>query len=365
MSIFLITNRSVTGEKINDTGKERGLSTFRIAECRIVEKKDKTPLHERVQYTLLKDIGDKAGYRRSNGSVRPMHELATNLERLSGSERLFAQLYGQLVASSERSDVLFFIHGFANDVESSLKNIYQLHKRYVEPADSPIEHLIYFSWPTIGNMRLTYWNDQEDAENAGQVVARLFRLLRGFYIDMFELGNQPHCGHRLHLMAHSMGNQVLGHAMDAMNKRNLFRMFEEVILLNADIEHDAFEQGEPFEHLEKLAERIHMYIHHSDDALLVSRFSKNFNKRLGHRGPRSLTSLPDNAFVVDTSKTEQDIDAIKFFDELREKVADHWGYLYRSRVIEDVCAVLSGEDENAVKERKAASHNNRVFLLKK
>ena len=361
MSIYLITNRSTSGASINDTGKERGLSTFRIAEAQIDESKEK--LADKVTFNLIDDLDDSALYRHQKGRPAAARDLLTNMQELTGSERLFAELYSQMLASSGRADVLFFIHGFANDVESSRKNIYQLYKRYVESQDSPIEHLVYFSWPTVGHMGLTYWNDQEDAENAGLVVSRLFRLLRGFYVDMFELGEEPHCGHRLHLAAHSMGNQVLGHALDAMNKNNLFQMFEEVLLLNADIEHDVFEQGKPFSFLENLTERIHIYIHRSDDALRISRFTKNFNKRLGHRGPKDPSSLPHNAFIVDSTDTAQDIDAVKFFDELREKAVDHWGYLYRSKVIEDIRLVLAGVDENGMTTRSLDERSNNLYRL--
>jgi hypothetical protein len=362
MSIYLITNRSIVNNRISDIGKERGSPSFRIAKCSIDPELE--PSHA-VTYELLKDINSNMQYRKRRGSKKAqmMPDLLDNIENLKGSERLFAELYQKLSTKEDGCcDVLFFIHGFANDMESTLKHIYQLNKLYVEPEDSPIEHLVYFSWPTIGHTALTYWNDQEDAQIAGMVVARLFSLLRGFYIDMFEIGAHQRCKHRIHLMAHSMGNQVLANALESIGRAKLFQMFEEVFLLNADVEYDLFEPQQAFSRLTPLSERTTMYTHRRDDALRISRFTKNFNRRLGSKGPINPQSLAEDVFVVDTTGAKQDIDT-KIYDSLKEKTIDHWGYLYRSAVINDIKAVMRGEDEALITGRKSRSDSQNTYQL--
>jgi esterase/lipase superfamily enzyme len=362
MSIYLITNRSISNNRISTSGKERGSSSFRIARCSI----DSTAkMEDAVSYELLKDIDSTTQYRKRRGSSKPqiMTSLLDKIENLKGSERLFAELYQSLSNAEDGcSDVLFFIHGFANDMDSTLKNIYQLNKLYIEPKDSPIEHLVYFSWPTIGHMALTYWNDQEDAQIAGMVVARIFSLLRGFYIDMFEIGAHERCKHRIHLMAHSMGNQVLAHALESIGKSKLFQVFEEVFLLNADVEYDVFEPNEPFARLTPLSERTTMYTHRSDDALRISRFTKNFNRRLGSKGPMNPEKLAEDVFVVDTTNAKQDLDT-SFFSSVKEKTIDHWGYLYRSAVINDIKAVMRGEDEQLIAGRTVRGDSRNLYQL--
>lgn len=362
MSIYLITNRSVLNNRISTTGKERGSSTFRIARCDI--DKNKAP-DKAVSYELLADITSTTQYRKRRGSTKAqmMPSLLDNVDKLKGSERLFSELYQSLLHTDDGcSDILFFIHGFANDMDVTLKHIYQLHELYIEPEDSPIEHLVYFSWPTIGHVALTYWNDQEDAQIAGMVVARIFSLLRGFYIDMFEIGAHKRCRHRIHLMAHSMGNQVLAHALEAIGRSKLFQLFEEVFLLNADVDYDVFEPGQPFERLAPLSQRTHMYTHRSDDALQVSRFTKNFDRRLGSKGPKDASCLADDVFVVDTSNVRQDVNT-SFFSGVKEKAIDHWGYLYRSAVINDIKAVMRGEDEYLIAGRKFREDARNYYQL--
>ena len=118
------------------------------------------------------------------------------------------------------------------------------------------------------------------------------------------------------------GNQVLKHMLMNLHGK-LYPFFGEVLLLHSDVEDDVFEPGQPFCKLEALAERTHMYIHKSDDALWISRMTKNFNKRLGKRGPKNLTNLNDETFVIDTTQVPSG-------DNFKEQKIDHWG-IYRKR----------------------------------
>lgn len=350
MSIFIITNRSTEGargkERIKDIGKEKGLSTFRIAECTLTD--------HGTEYKVLSDSNPNK-YRKGGARCES--------SKLSGSEKMFCTLYQELMSSCETpSDVLFFIHGYAYSFKDELEHVRQLHELYVEPKDNPIDHIVYLSWPTIGHMVLSYWDDQEDAEQAGTIVARLFNLLRGFYIDMFELGENQRCGHKIHLMAHSMGNQVLEHALNKLDKRKRFKMFEEVLLLNSDVEWTVFEPGGAFRNLEEISERVHMYIHRSDDALRISKYTKNWNKRLGSQGPKSPSELPNNTYIVDTTGTKT-LFRKDWTAKTKEKSFDHWGYLYRKEVIKDIRHVLNGIDEDDIPERHTWSLEDRYYYL--
>ena len=101
-----------------------------------------------------------------------------------------------------------------------------------------------------------------------------------------------------------------------------------------------------------------MYVHRSDDALRISRYTKNFVRRLGSRGPKQEEKLPVETYVIDTTcahraedlpsaETAQNM-GIASNDEdvsIKEKLFDHWGYLWRDAVIRDVRKVLAGENQ--------------------
>ena len=206
---------------------------------------------------------------------------------------------------------------------------------YIRPDDSPVKHLIYISYPTRNHKILTYWSDQKDAEATGRVIGRLYEKTQNFFFQLFELTDLKPCNHKIHLAAHSMGNQVLQHMLETLPERKLQPLFEEIILLHADVDHDLFEPGKAFSHLDKIANRVHLYIHKSDFALRISQVTKNRKKRLGRRGPSNRAVLNEETIVIDVSENDNSVSAW-------EGIIDHWGYLKRGEEIEDIKAVLTG-----------------------
>lgn len=351
MSIYLISNREVDGNnRFKTSGKERAQHTFRIARCTLDEDNDK------AEYELVKDKADQ-GYEYVLVSES---DDQTDLTNLYGTAHMFYDLYRDMRENTDgKGDVMFFIHGFATAFEDSLKHIYQLHQLYIAPENSSVKHLIYVSWPSVKSKVLTYWNDQQDALQTGAVLGRIFSKLHGFFTEIFEMKQATRCSHGIHLAAHSMGNQVLSAMLESIPKTRLFPLFDEVVLLHSDVPHDVFEKDEPFTKLETISNRVHIYTHRSDDALRISRFTKNLKQRLGFKGPKNSRDLNDETFVVDTTRTRVDL------GEFSEKVVDHWGYLYRNSVVEDVIEVLAGKDERSIPNRRRSRKHNQYFLLKK
>ncbi len=344
--IFIISNRSVSedGQTFVGGADQEALPTFRIARCKVEETT--------VSYDILPDMTDTR-YDFLESGVRS-GDLRT--AQLKGTAATFYELYEDMVNNTTRKgDVLFFIHGFAYKLEENLKHIRELHRTYIEPANSPIKHLIYVCWPTVGGKVGTYKDDQADAIATGQMLGRVFDKLRRFFVTMFEQLELGRCPHKVHLAAHSMGNTVLREMLDALPSQRLFPLFGEVLLFNSDVEDDVFEPGRPFTKLEHLAERTHMYIHRSDDALRISRFTKNWNKRLGLNGPRSGKNLNDETFVIDTTAT-------KAHEDIMERVIDHSGYLERDTVVKHIMQVLQGRLTSEIKSKPSAKHAN-YFLL--
>ncbi|MEM6523256.1 MAG: alpha/beta hydrolase [Bacteroidota bacterium] len=345
MSIYIVTNRSISEPYINDVN-ERAMPTFRVAKCEIDEE------NKKVKYGLVPD-NYAAGYQEIASAAKSKDDA-----HLNGTAKMFFDLYNQMVKSKEPCDTLFFIHGFNYTFKSTLEHIYELHELYIKPKNSPIEHLIYVSWPTVGNLFLTYWNDQEDAEETGRVLSRLFSKLFGFFIDAFEKAELERCKHKIHLAAHSMGNQVLKHMLAGIPDSKLFPLFKEVLLLNADVEYDVFEPGQPFTKLGDISERVHMYIHNSDDALRISRTTKNFKKRLGFNGPKNRDILDASTFIMDTTYGEKP-------KNKKEKWIDHWGYLNRPDVVKDIKYVLTGMDEDDIPVREKWDESSLYFYFPK
>jgi len=158
-----------------------------------------------------------------------------------------------------------------------------------------------------------------------------------------------------------------------------FSLFGEVLLLNADADWNVFEPGQPLHRLPEYCERTHIYNNYSDDALWISQHTKNFMKRLGRHGPMSLDNLPPRTKVVDGSGLKAKggkVAAAAMKDRFaaraaeitgqkvptRERLMDHWGYLYRPEVIADVKAVLAGVGSTSITGRTSTPHPN-LFKL--
>lgn len=348
MSIYLISNRKVIKNEFSNKGKERARRDFRVAICQIPKGSSK------AKYKILDDY-DLDGYIEVAEALKGQSKV--NLDNLKGTAYMFADLYYQMLkVKDKQSDCLFFIHGFANKLEDNLEHIKKLHDIYIKPKDSGIDHLIYVAWPSIGHKVGTYWNDQNDAEETGRVLGGLFSKLFGFFVDMFEISGMDRCINLIHLAAHSMGNTVLDYMLQNIPEHKLFNLFGETLLLNSDVPYDIFENNGSFTKLEALSSRTHIYISQSDEVLSVlSRYTKNFKRRLGHKGPRDLSKLTSEIFVVDTTNAGK-------ASTFREKTLDHWGYIERIKVINDIKQVLAGKDE--IPERKESRKGKNYFVLK-
>lgn len=306
-----------------------------------------------------------------------------------GTAQMFLDLYQRMSAGRKnKAHALFFIHGFNYSWPEALENLQKLHEIYVEPEASPIGHIVFFTWPSYGSLT-RYPSDQAAAVPSGLTLGRLFGKALKFYEDFFSqsAGTPPFCGQKLHLAAHSMGNQVLREFFRGIAPyRHLHRaIFAETVLLNADVEWQALEPGEPLHELPEYCDRVHVYNNFQDDALRVSETTKNGDKRLGLHGPRDwhtppmsvrtvivdTTGLPNkarantgdatdraarNAVRVDTGSErwaaallERDDPTIKV--SAREALFDHWGYLHRPQVIADLYRVFRGESSGTMKGR--------------
>jgi esterase/lipase superfamily enzyme len=303
---------------------------------------------------------------------------------LPGTKQLFLALYGDMRDSTPtKGDTLFFIHGFNFSWPDSLRHLHTLDRLYVRPASSPISRIVYFSWPSFGEL-FRYKSDQQIAQPCGYLLGRLYTKVIQFYKDFFGpadggTAERPKfCGRRVHLAAHSMGNQVLQEFVRGIRDYPFLRVpvFGEVVMLNADAGWSCLEPRTPLYDLPEFCGRITAYNHNSDDALLVSETTKNSEKRLGRHGPRDLDLIAPRTAVVDCSKLDAGrapamdrkmCDVCESSLEIlnvptRERLGDHWGYLSRKEVITDIHRVLRGESQSGMGRFREA-HGRNLYRL--
>jgi esterase/lipase superfamily enzyme len=240
---------------------------------------------------------------------------------------------------------LVFVHGFNSDLKGALTTLADLHERYVAPADSPIGHIILFTWPSRGSLT-RYRDDARDAVKTGYAMARSFQSMTSFFQDLVTAARKRRvkdmknvfCAQKIHLMCHSMGNRVFESMMAELFARNVRpnSVFGEILLMAADVDDDGLEPGKPLHNAIMLGERMHVYYHNEDKALGISERTKNAFNRLGRWGARRTVPLPDGVIQADVSYISDD-------KTLRENIAHHWYYMNSPSVVHDVKEVLNGK----------------------
>lgn len=346
---YMITNREIISENgteyIRKDGKEEAADEIRFA---IIDSETKA-------YTLIPDTffnsnpndNEDAFTNTYSGKYNP-----NKLEELTGSERMFAQLYFTLKDANNGGDVLLFIHGFNNDLEDSIEELIKIEKALIKQG-SPIKHLVLFSWPSRNNL-LKYRDDHRDAELSGYALGRAYDMLRDFFIKLFGRNpeapkNEP-CTNNIHIMCHSKGNFVLENMMIKLNneRRPTNALFEEVILTGSDVDWQVFEEPRAFYRLTEICRRVHIYHHRKDRALGISETTKNGSNRLGKYGPRDIRKIPSHVYVIDVT-------GIKDQKGIKDKSIDHWYHLSSKKVQTDFIEVLKGTNAENLKTRERLS----------
>jgi esterase/lipase superfamily enzyme len=305
-------------------------------------------------------------------------------ENTLGSRSMFDDLRKTL--QTTKQDVILFIHGFANTFENSIERAAQLHHEYrITPQPDPsggtrdpyLPVVFVFSWPSNGRVfpRYEYQSDRDDAQASGVAIARaLLRLLqylkelrdeekqrrqeKGLRTNEFLPDDERlTCGQRIHLVAHSMGNWALRHAVNRLAQelqmQPLPRVFEHALLMAADEDDDTFEYPLKLGLLPGLAKFAHVYHSRSDLILDVSDLTKGNPNRLGEMGPRNMDPISDRVYAIDCADV----------DRTEAGHGNHQYYRLREEVIEDVRQVLSGKSFNTIEGRVRTARSRSYRIL--
>lgn len=326
-NIYFATNRRLNGPARKPSFGERchkdGPDFYRVGIAEVIKESDDLDEGYRVASIQLKGEGN------SNPDNR-------------GSDALFRDIRKEI---EERGcDVLVYIHGFANNFEGSISRAAQLHEHYqVGSADNPKHPLVFaFCWPSNGRVTppWEYFSDRNDARAAGPAMAR--NLLRFF--DYMQ--DKDPCKQRIHLVAHSMGNWALRHAVQALNDldpgRRFEHLFDNAFLMAADEDDDALERDDKLKPLLRLVRRIHVYHSHDDLSLVISDKTKFNPNRLGYEGPRNFSDIDSKIIAIDCERV----------DETEHLHVNHQYYRRRREVIEDINQVLAGKRPELISGRE-------------
>lgn len=295
----------------------------------------------------------------SVASVSAAYENLSEHPPILGSITQFKDLREKMRGGA---DVFAFIHGFNVSFEAALIDAAQMGELYSTP-ERPLIPMV-FSWPSAARLS-GYINDRAIAKAAAPALARAMLKAIDF---LHEIDRNEACNNRIHLLAHSMGNYVLRHALQeirAEHPRALPRAFGEIVLVAADEDGDAFDCDFKFAYLTHMARRVTVYFNRNDFALSISDKVKFNPARLGQQGPDRPHNLPGNATIVDCTEVASSVsNSASLKDWLFNEFQQHRYHTYNARVVSDLANVLRGvAQERIAEERRRYVPNENKYVI--
>ena len=310
--MYLITNRALNK-------KEKGLDVFGKTpnpvgpnELRLMQvtRKNSTwvakEIKDKLTPTTLKAL--KKSYKLDIDINKPWH----------GSLEVACKIFDQ--AREQKKSILFFIHGYNNDVEDVMKAAYEIERLYGVIV-------VPFTWPANGGGKISgtgsYLSDKADARASSGALNRAVGKIQQLHLMLttarknllFERAQKKHpdngqdaqshfvkllekdCPVTLNLLCHSMGNYVFKNTLKTGDNATSKLVFDNICLVAADANNENHAQWVGKLDVRK---RINVVINENDSALKASRIKPGDEQlaRLGHY-TRQLNS--PNAHYIDVT----------------------------------------------------------------
>ncbi|MFI4981529.1 MAG: alpha/beta hydrolase [Nevskiales bacterium] len=244
---------------------------------------------------------------------------------------------------ASQNDILVFVHGTDNSFEEAVLRA-DYNSAWLAAGSNPAIDVVLFTWPARSyGSYVNLFADHADYD-ADQQQAALTPYHFHLFLDQLRL-IQPHLGKRkLHLLCHSMGNYMLGDALDrlfAADPQPALPHFEEIILAAADEDYRSLHLtgGGRLSNLWRLGREITVYFNNGDTLMLLSQSPLvNDVQRLGYAGPNDAANLqifPSNVYEF--------VDCTGCTDYVKDAPLVSHQYYRESRTVRaDIVATLAG-----------------------
>lgn len=303
--MYIVTNREVD-ESASDVARafasrpnRLGPNELRFAEAWRERGKWRVRiLPDQVTDEMAREVGLVAPSNPETGETLPLYASSYVARKLQN--RINPRATG---ADGSGCNLLFFVHGFNNDVTSILDRAEQLSETYgVE--------VLPFTWPANGGGArgvVSYKSDKRDAMAStgalDRVLARMEQLLHGLHEEhvrhteaeanrrfpddaekwdrFFTSQAEKWCPFSINMMLHSMGNYVYKHLLKSSVYRGDHLVFDNVIMVAPDTNNE--DHAEWVDRIQCRG-RVYITINERDSALAASRMKlgEQQKARLGH-----------------------------------------------------------------------------------
>lgn len=280
--MYLITNRTLTKAKnlkvFGETPNPKGPNELRMVNVvKSGSEWEVEPVIDELPIETVKEL--KSKYSLDIDIDLPWH----------GSLKIACELFEK--AHTENKSILFFVHGYNNDIEDVLKTANEIESLYnviVTP----------FTWPANGGGAISgaasYLSDKSDARASAGALNRAIGKIQQLHLMLIAsqrekqhlAANKKHpnnpeaasilftklmekyCSVKLSLLCHSMGNYVFKHTLSTSENTTSKLVFDNICLVAADAnnENHAHWVGNL-----DVRKRVYVVINENDSALKASR----------------------------------------------------------------------------------------------
>lgn len=310
--MYLITNRQIDKNKnglkiFSDKPNTNGAHEITIVK---VTKKGNAwvakPVTDKLPLNVVKQLKKK-------------YKINIDVQSLwHGSLKVACELFER--AAKTKKSILFFVHGYNNDVKDVIKAAEAIEKLYGVIV-------VPFTWPANGGNPITgtasYLSDKADARQSTSALNRIVGKLSFYHVlltkgrldklrkiafdkhsnntvaakELFTKLQEKDCKTKISLLCHSMGNYVLKHTLMTTDSITKSLVFDNICLVAADANNMSHKNW-----VDKLdvRNRCYIVINENDSALSASRIKPGDEQlaRLGHY-TRKLDS--ENAYYIDVT----------------------------------------------------------------
>lgn len=247
-----------------------------------------------------------------------------------------------------------YIHGYNNDYQESIDEIFDLEKSLKELHGYP-PVIVGFSWPSSGKTAY-YLSDREEVRDSIGAFTR-------FLLDINKLAtkNEQDCFSTTFCIAHSMGNYLLRKGMEYLSD-NLGTpkgrmLFDETIMIAPDLSSKDIEINGKGNYIANFSRRVHVYYSKHDRALKASSVKRFGGNRLGRHGANDYGNLPNNVVIIDAKKYANSQSISGYGDRVGEQVSVHSSHRYHKSILTDIIQVMSSVDREQIQGREAFIEN--------
>ena len=192
---------------------------------------------------------------------------------------------------ASQNDILVFVHGAANGFSDAVTRA-AYNKEWLGLGDvsgvSSVCDVIAFTWPARNYLIANIIGDYDDYRH-DQAEAAASSYHFGLFLQQIKALRQRIGNRRVNLLCHSMGNAMLGAAVEALfagGSAPAVPLFDEVVLAAADEVCTTFSTADNgrLAALWRLGREITVYFNRDDIAMALSHIV-NHDFRLGYAGP--------------------------------------------------------------------------------